>query len=117
MGAVEVEVEERARTGRAPQDLHDLLARHRDRHRLLLARIEHPGDQTLLAQAAVELQIAAELLQIAADEEAGPSGVTRAAETNLQAAIADLEEIMATPVSAGLAGLSSIQTRAAAAQR
>jgi hypothetical protein len=65
----------------------------------------------LLAQAAAELQVATELLQIAAGEAAGPAapgtraprGATRAARgANLREAIEGMEKAMAEPVSAGL---------------
>lgn len=59
----------------------------------------------LLAQAAAELQVATELLQIASGERVEPQAlVTRAARgANLREAIDGLEKAMSMPVSAGLA--------------
>lgn len=58
----------------------------------------------LLAQAAAELQVATELLQIAAGETTGQqTQVTRAGRgANLREAIEGMEQVMAVPVSAGL---------------
>jgi hypothetical protein len=63
----------------------------------------------LLAQAAAELQVAPELMQVAAEEGGGPAvpgtarGATRAARgDSLREAIDGMERVLATPVSDGL---------------
>jgi hypothetical protein len=70
----------------------------------------------LLAQAVAELQVATELMQIAAGEAAGPpAAATRAARgASLREAIDGMEKAMAMPVSAGLV-VPRIVRRAAAA--
>ncbi len=69
----------------------------------------------LIAQAAAEFQLAAELLQITEGEPVAPAVVTRAARgAALQDAIRSLEKVMATPAAKGLAPAARV-TRAAAA--
>jgi hypothetical protein len=78
----------------------------------------------LLAQAAAEMQVATELMEIAAREAAGPAeessqaprGVTRAARgAKLRGAIDSMEKAMAMPVSAGLVDPCMIRSTRAAA--
>lgn len=65
----------------------------------------------MIAQAAAEMQLAAELLAFAAEEEEGAVVRTRAVRsTALREAIGELEKAMITPLSAGLP--VSIETRA-----
>jgi hypothetical protein len=82
----------------------------------------------LLAQAAAELQVATELLHIAARESAGPTtpatraprGVTRAARgANLRDAIDSMEKVMKMPVSDGLVvpGLVPVRRGGTAAKK
>jgi hypothetical protein len=78
----------------------------------------------LLSQAAAELQLATELLQIASDQATGlaeagtraPRGATRAARgENLRDAITKMEEAMGLPISAGLVAPGRVRRAVASA--
>src|SRR5262245_12411090 len=71
----------------------------------------------LLAQAAVELQVATEILEIAAGETVEPQApITRAARgSNLREAIDSIEKVMSMPVSRGLAAPGMVRRAVQAA--
>jgi hypothetical protein len=70
----------------------------------------------LVAQAAAEFQLAAELLQITEGEPDAPAVVTRAARgAALQDAIRSLEKVMATPAAKGLVTMARVTRTAVAA--